>query len=380
MNDVAKVIAAETPENVQQSPDQDLESPDLYLNRELTWLAFNQRVLREAVDERIPLLERLKFIAIVSSNIDEFFMKRIGGLKQQLGAGVTKRTVDGRTPQQQISECHALVRDIETGKRVVVTEVLEELCAHDICILDYTDLNDEDRSYLREYYFDNIFPLLTPQAIDPAHPFPFISNLSLNLLIGVRFRGNSGRTSLTRIKVPVGSDLPRLIQLPGRLHFVKLEHAMIHNLDTLLPDMEVLTCEMFRVTRNANTERSEDHADDLLSMIESELRERKFAPIVRMQIEANMDPAHRGMLAAELGLDEKADVFDVAGSMMAMRDLFELVSLKVPELHDVPHQPIDHPELIDTRNIFHIIRERGPFLLQHPYESFGTSVERFLRE
>jgi len=357
----------------------DLSSPELYLNRELTWLEFNKRVLHEAVDERVPLLERLKFIAIVSSNLDEFFMKRIGGLKQQVGAGMNLPTVDGRSPQQQINECNEVVRDIELQTRKALQNLLNELREHDIAILDYDELNQADQSYLRDYYYQNIFPLVTPQSIDPAHPFPFISNLSLNLLVSVRYPGKTDKTSLSRIKIPVGGGIPRLLKLHNKNHFVRLEEVIAHNLDMLMPDMEILSVELFRVTRNANTERNEEHADDLLSMIESELRDRRFAPIVRLQVQQDMDAVHRGMLAAELFLDEESDVHEVDG-MLAMRDLFELASLDIPELHDKPHQPIDHPELQDSRNIFHIIRERGPLLLQHPYESFGTSVERFLKE
>ncbi|TVT54077.1 MAG: polyphosphate kinase 1 [Sedimenticola thiotaurini] len=357
----------------------DLDASEFYLNRELTWLEFNKRVLHEAADERTPLLERLKFIAIVSANMDEFFMKRLGGLKQQVGAGVATLTVDGRTPQQQINESSQVVRDIETVMRenyLQVTQLLEE---KDIAIITYDHLNKEDKSYLRNYYYENIYPLVTPQSIDPAHPFPFISNLSLNLLVLVRYPGNSDKTSLTRIKVPVGAGIPRYLKLPERQHYVPLESIIANNLDMLLPEMEVVSCEVFRVTRNANTERSEEHADDLLSLIESELRDRRFAPIVRLQVQRDMAPVHRGMLAAELFLDEENDVFEII-SMPAMRDLFEIASLDIPELRDPPHKAIDHPELCDSRNIFHIIRERGPLLLQHPYESFGTSVERFLKE
>ncbi|MCG8425767.1 MAG: polyphosphate kinase 1 [Chromatiales bacterium] len=357
----------------------DLDSPELYLNRELTWLEFNKRVLQQAEDARIPLLERLKFMAIVSSNLDEFFMKRIGGLKQQVGAGLSLPSVDGRTPQQQINECHLEVQKLEARKRTILRELFNALKEHDIAILNFNDLKKADQSYLQDYYYQNIFPLVTPQAIDPAHPFPFISNLSLNLLVQVRYPGKSDKTSLTRIKVPVGSGIPRFLKLPDRNHFVRLEDVISNNLHLLMPDMEVLSCELFRVTRNANTERNEEHADDLLSMIQSELRERRFAPIVRVQVHKDMDEIHRGMLAAELFLDEETDVHEVEG-MLAMRDLFELVSLNIPELHDTPHRAIDHPELKDTRNIFHIIRERGPLLLQHPYESFATSVERFLKE
>ena len=371
---VASKAQAPAPEEVA------LTDPKLYLNRELTWLAFNQRVLHEAEDSRTPLLERVKFIAIVGSNLDEFFMKRIGGLKQQLGAGMHTLTVDGRTPKQQIDECYGIVTALETRQRETVHKICDELAEFDIKILSWQSLQQADKSFLRDFYHDNIFPLVTPQSMDPAHPFPFVSNLSLNLLVQARFVGSSGKTVLTRVKIPVGDGSPRFLQLPGRNHFVTLEDVVAHNLDMLLPEMEIVSSYAFRVTRNANTERAEEHADDLLSMIESELRDRRFAPIVRLQVQGDMDETSRGMLAAELGLDENQDVFNAGGDMLAMRDLFQIAAIDMPELHDEPHQAIDHPELLDSRNIFHIIRERGPLLLQHPYESFGTSVERFLKE
>ena len=359
------------PQPATERPTWNLDSPDLYLNRELTWLAFNRRVLNEAEDERTPLLERLKFIAIVSANLDEFFMKRVGGLKQQRGAGVSSLTVDGRTPEQQIAEANRFVRELEARVTTTLDAVLAKLEAHDIRIVDYESLPQGDRTYLREHFFDNIFPLMTPQAIDPAHPFPFVSNLSLNLLVTVRLPGELGRISLARIKVPVGGDVPRFLKLHDVNHFVPLEQVVIHNMDMLLPGVEVLSCEMFRVTRNANTERAEEQEDDLLVMIESELRDRRFAPIVRLQVQTGIDPIHRGMLAAELALDENQDVFDCPDrALLAPRDLFQIAFLPISELHDPPHQPIDHPELVDQqRNIFHIIRDRGPLLLQHPYES-----------
>ncbi len=363
-----------------QASEIDLRDPSLYLNRELTWLAFNRRVLHEAEDERNPLLERLKFLAIVSSNLDEFFMKRIGGLKQQVGAGVTTRTVDGRTPREQIAECYAVVREQEAAQREVLHELLDRLREHDIAILKYDELSAQQVGYLRSYFHDNIFPLVTPQSIDPAHPFPFISNLSLNLIVLVRFPEVEGKTSLTRIKIPIGEDVPRFIRLPDSRHFVAIEDVVEHNLNMLLPEMEVVHSNQFRVTRNANTERDEEHADDLLSLIESELRERRFAPIVRLQVREDMDETTRGMLAAELGLDEHADVFSAGGDMLAMRDLFQIAALDIPELHYPPFQAVDHPGIRVARNIFHAIRERGPFLLHHPYESFSSSVERFLKE
>ncbi len=356
----------------------DLHDSQWYLNRELTWLSFNRRVLNEAEDERTPLLERLKFIAIVSGNLDEFFMKRIGGLKQQIGAGMRELTLDGRTARQQVAECYAEVRDIEARKERLFREICTLLEEKNILIERYDELTPKEKKSLREFYYLNIFPLLTPQSIDPAHPFPFISNLSLNLLVSLRYP-KSRQNSLVRIKVPIDVGTPRFIKIGKGEHFIRLEEVMMNNLDMLFPGMEIVSCEPFRVTRNANTEKDEDEADDLLAMIESELKERKFAPIVRLEIGTGMDPVHRGRLAAELELDEATDVFEVPG-LLAMSDLFELARLDFQRLHDPPHYPIDHPQLQAQRNIFHIIREAGAILLQHPYESFSTSVERFLRE
>ncbi|QEM68395.1 polyphosphate kinase 1 [Geobacter sp. FeAm09] len=360
------------------APEFDLGDSEWYLNRELTWLEFNQRVLHEAEDSRPPLLERLKFIAIVSSNLDEFFMKRIGGLKQQIGAGMRELTLDGRTPRQQVQECHLVVRSLEARKDQLFRQIRSLLEEKGIAIESYGELTAKEKKALREHYYTNIFPLLTPQSIDPAHPFPFISNLSLNLLVTLRYP-RAREVSLARVKVPVGLGTPRFIRVGKGDHFVCLEDVMMNNLDMLFPGMNIVSCEIFRVTRNANTERDEEEADDLMAMIESELKERKFAPIVRLEIGTGMDPVHRGRLAAELELDEENDVFEVPG-LLAMRDLFELAGLDYARLHDPPHYPIEHPQLQATRNIFHIIRDCGSILLQHPYESFSTSVERFLRE
>ncbi len=355
-----------------------LSAPELYLNRELTWLSFNRRVLAEAEDERNPLLERVKFLAITASNLDEFFMKRIGGLKQQVAAGVHELTVDGRTPQSQIAECAEQAKALEQRQREILLTLLQLLRAKGISVLSYQELDAQEQVSLREYYFANIFPLVTPLAIDPAHPFPFVSNLSLNLLVTVRNVGDM-EGSLSRVKVPVGSGIPRFLRVGQANRFVPLEEVMAHNLDLLFPGIEIAACELFRVTRNANTERDEEEADDLLALIETELLERRLAPIVRLGVVKGMDPVRRGMLAAELGLDERADVFEVDG-MLGLRDLMELASLEVAALHDPPHHPADHSRLRERRSIFHIIRDAGSLLLLHPYESFSTSVERFLRE
>jgi polyphosphate kinase len=360
------------------NPEPDLDDPALYLNRELTWLAFNRRVLHEADDPRTPLLERVKFLAIVSSNLDEFFMKRIGGLKQQVAAGVHSPSVDGRTPLQQLDACRAEIAAIQAEQERIYHQVMAELEAHEIRLVKVEALPDDMRERLREQFRTDIFPMITPLAMDPAHPFPFISNLALNLLVRLRYPGCSD-TYMARVKVPVSKDVSkRLIQVDGVNTFVTLDDLIVHNLDMLFPGMEIVSCELFRVTRNAIVEPEAEAANDLLEMIETELRERHFAPIVRLEVQAGMEPVHRGMLAAELGLNEADDVYEVGG-LMGRRDLFELAGLEIPELRDKPHRAGDHPVLgNDRRNIFHIIRENGPLLLQHPYESFSTTVERFL--
>jgi polyphosphate kinase len=355
----------------------DLESPELYLNRELTWLEFNRRVLHEAQDQNTPLLERFKFVGIVSSNLDEFFMKRIGGLKQQVGAGIMDLTVDGRTPVQQIEESCQMVREIERQKDTLVPQLIELLAAADIHLTTFEELGDKDKEAIRNYYLENIYPLVTPQAVDSAHPFPFISNLSLNLLVTLRHRDGDDELR-ARVKVPTGLGIPRFLQIPGSHSFVPLESVMSKNLDLLFPKMKIEACELFHVTRNANTARNEDRADDLLAIIESEVRHRKFAQIVRVVVQQDMDPIRRGMLAAELGLGE-ADVFDTNG-LLATRDLLGFSEMEIPSLHDLAHHPIDHPKLVHMPNIFHVVREYGSILLQHPYESFTTSVGRFLKE
>ncbi len=356
----------------------DLDSPELYLNRELTWLGFNRRVLHEAADPRTPLLERVKFLAIVSSNLDEFFMKRIGGLMQQLRAGVQELSIDGRTPEQQIDECHELVRQIKAEQARLRDVLIGELAGQGIRITRVEDLTADQRKAMREHYQTNIFPLITPLVMDPAHPFPFISNLSLNLLLTVRPPG-ADSPALVRIKVPVGRGVPRFLKVGEEEIYVPLEEVIANNLDLPLPGLAVESCELFRVTRNAIVEKSAEQANDLLELIEGELRDRKFAPTVRLEVSTDMDPVHRGMLAAELGLDEEVDVFEVDG-LMAKRDLFQIGSINRPDLRDAPHHPLDHPRILHAPNIFHEIRERGAILLQHPYESFVTSVERFLME
>jgi len=360
------------------SAELDLSPPEYYLNRELGWLDFNWRVLHEAEDERTPVLERVKFLAIVASNLDEFIMKRIGGLKQQVGAGMHQATVDGRTPRVQIAECLAVILKMQERAGAALEELKRLLWKAGIVLARVSDLDAREQRATRQWYVDNVYPLVTPQAMDPAHPFPFVSNLSINLLVSLQHPKDE-EPLLARVKVPVGLGIPRFVRVGDDNVFVSLEDVMAQNLDLLFPGMNITACELFRVIRNANTERNEEHADDLLAMIQSEVRDRKFAPIVRMQVARGMTDLHRGMLSAEFGLHETDDVVEV-GAMLGMRDLMELADLDLPELHDPPHRPVDPAELVGEGNVFHAIRSQGSILVHHPYQSFSTSVGRFLEE
>ncbi len=320
----------------------------------------------------------MKFLAIVSSNIDEFFQKRIGGLKQQVGAQLHSITQDGRTPAQQIADCLDLITRLEARKIQTLDKVVTELKGVGVWVAPYKELDPQQQAWVREHYLRNIFPLVTPQAMDPAHPFPFVSNLSLNLLVSLRYE-HDGEPLLARVKVPTGGGMSRFVRVGTSRTFVDLADVMANNLDLLFPGMEIETSSMFRVTRNAITERDEEEADDLLEMIEIEMRKRKFAPVVRLQVSKSMEPFLRGRLAAELGLDEGQDVFEAEG-MLGQRDLMEIATLDIPELRDPPHAPAQPVDFLSDGNIFHAIRDAKNLMVHHPYESFQESVERFFRE
>lgn len=372
-------LVTELPANDETGPvEYDLDNPEWYLSRELTWIRYNHRVLAQVENPRTPLLERVKFLAIAAGNLDEFTMTRIGRLKQQVAAGYTEPGVDGYIPGQHIQACYQAMHDFHDAMEVAWGKLLTEMGDHDIRIVPYDVLDADQKSELRKKFVDDIFPLITPLAMDPSHPFPFISNLVLNLLVTLRFPGEKEQR-MARIKLPVIRNLsPRFVRIGSSRTFVILDDVVSNNLDLIFPGMEIESCEIFRITRNANFKVKES-ADDLLESIESEIRQRHFAPIVRMEVTDSMSAVHRGMLAAELGLDEAEDVFELDG-MLAMSDMMEIASLDIPELHDAPHHPIDNPRLANgPNNIFHNIRDGGSILLQHPYESFETSVERFLR-
>ncbi|MBD5632872.1 MAG: polyphosphate kinase 1 [Candidatus Eremiobacteraeota bacterium] len=351
-----------------------LDDPSLYYSRELSWLEFNDRVLEEALDDRTPLLERLKFMAIFSTNLDEYFMIRVAALKQQIAAEVHKRSNDGRLPAEQLAAISERLRpSLARFATFLREELLPALAREGIEIVPYARLDDAQRATLRDLFDERVFPVLTPLAVDQGHPFPYISNLSLSLGVEMYETTDDGpELHFARVKVP--SSLPRLIPLheEERQSFVTLEDVIAHNLDSLFPGMEIRASYCFRVTRDADLDLQEDEADDLLRMIESELRKRRFGEPVRLEVEASMPERLRSMLLEALSLGE-VDLYAL-DAMLGTNDLFGLVGLDRPELHEPPFTPAIPTRLVRESDIFAAIRE-GDILLHHPYESFDPVVQ-----
>jgi polyphosphate kinase len=363
---------------------EDLRDPSLYLNRELSWLEFNRRVLHEALDPRTPLLERLKFLAIFSSNLDEFFQVRVAGLKQQLAAGIVERTADGMTPEDQLRSIATVVRELgDQHRRGLEDEVLPALATHGLTLHQtLAELAPADRNHLDTYFHANVFPVLTPLAVDPGHPFPYISNLSLSL--AVVLRGSDGEEHFARVKVP--KILPRWVPLPTANHFIPLEVVISANLEALFPGVEILGCYTFRITRNTDLQIDNgDEAEDLLSLIQEEVRNRRFAEVVRIEVHASMPASLRELLLMEFSEQQEPparpltpeDLYEVRG-LIDTADLLSLSALDFPTLKDPIFHPATPPRLASPRNIFDVIRE-GDILLHHPYDSFATTVERFIQ-
>jgi polyphosphate kinase len=354
-----------------------LDDPSLYINRETSWLEFNGRVLEEARDERNPLLERLKFLAIYATNLDEFFMIRVAGLKQQLAAEVHKRSDDGLLPEEQLQLVSDRLRMQLHGAEACLRETLfPALEAHGVSVVRYDSLDAEARLTMRRYFDERIFPVLTPLAIDSGHPFPYISNLSLSLAVELEeITDDETLRYIARVKVPSGS-LPRFVPLEagaaGERRFVTLEDLIANNLDALFPGMRVLDAYVFRVTRDADLDLQEDEADDLLAAIESELRRRRFGEPVRLELEARTPEHLREKIRAALEL-APSDCYDVEG-ILALSNLWALVNLDIPELHDAPFTPSIPKRLLGQTDMFAVIRD-GDLMLHHPYESFDPVVQ-----
>ena len=362
----------------------DLRHPSLFLNRELSWLEFNRRVLHEAEDPRTPLLERLKFLGIFSGNLDEFFQVRVAGLRQQLAVGVVERTADGLTPAAQLQSAAVVVRElVRRQDDCLLGEVLPALESAGLHVVTrWSDLDAPDRESLGRYFEEHVFPVLTPLAVDPAHPFPYISNLSLSL--AVVLRSDDGEERFARVKVP--KILPRWVPLNGRNQFIPLELLIGAHLESLFPGVEILGWHLFRITRNTDFEIDQDEAEDLLELIQEEIRNRRFGEVVRLEVAPSMPATLRQLLLAEFSEEAEAeappltpdDVYEVAGLLDAA-DLMTLATLEIPELRDPPHHPVTQARLLGTRSIFDILRE-GPVLVHHPYDSFASSVERFVQQ
>jgi polyphosphate kinase len=373
------------------APDLDAAAPDLdadalYLNRELSELAFQRRVLHEAVDDRNPTLERAKFLALLTSNLDEFFMKRIGGLKQQVDAGVTELTADGRTPGEQLRESIAAAETLLDRQSNCYQERVEPALADaGIHVLDHDDLGDEQCASLQEYFEAQVLPTLTPLTFDPAHPFPFISNRSLSMAILTR-KSSDADVKFSRVKIP--QNRPRLVRVDDKdagdehAEFVPLEQVIGANLDLLFPDTEVVDWSTFRVTRNAEVRRNEEVAEDLIDMIEDVLRERRFATVVRLELATGTPDRVHDLLVEQLNVDER-EVF-VRDPPLDYRDLMRLHGLDRPNLKYDDWTPKPHPEFTrvqedEDRNIFDEVRD-GDVLVHHPYHSFNQTVHEFIHE
>ncbi|MFZ1153432.1 MAG: polyphosphate kinase 1, partial [Solirubrobacteraceae bacterium] len=371
-----------------------LRDPELYINRELSWLDFNERVLQLAEDETTPLLERVKFGAIYTTNLDEYYMVRVAGLHDQIDAGVENPSQDGLTPSETIAGIRERVLKL-AGRLSNCFEghLRPALSEHGVNIVSFEELDDDQRAYLAQHFRRVIFPALTPLAVAPGRPFPYISNLSLSLAVLVRDPAG-GETVFARVKVPT-EILPRFVGVrsagegggaggaggASNTTLVALEDVIAHHLDALFPGMEIVDYDVFRVTRDADLEVSDDAAD-LLQAVEDELRRRRFGEIVRVEIGLSCSERLREELVGLLGVRED-EVYPVEG-LLDMGALWQIVKLPgMPELRNPPYAPVTHPRLLrhegERPDVFAAMRE-GDVLVHHPYDSFATSVERFVEQ
>lgn len=362
-------------------PEPDLRAPDFYTNRELSWLEFNERVLAEAFDDRNPLLERAKFLAIAANNLDEFFMVRVSALKKLVAAGFKGTTPDGRTAKEQLAAIDKHTRQMLDDMGHCFTQVLVPMLeTKGLAVREWDDLANVTRAQLSEYFREQIFPVLTPLAVDPAHPFPYISNLSLNLAVMLR-DPLDGRELFARVKVPQNL-LHRFIRLPGSDETILLEQLVAAHLGMLFPGMEILQCHSFRVTRDADIEFEEDQAEDLMDEIEAGLRTRRFRDVILLTVPPAMPQQMRDLLVRELEVSDD-DLCCVPGPH-GLADLFDLAQIEnQPDLFFDPWKPQTPPGFRDCEgepaDLFEKIRQ-GDILVHHPYESFDTSVDELIRQ
>jgi len=358
--------------------------PSLYINRELSWLEFNARVLHEAFDARNKLLERLKFLSIFSTNLDEFYMVRVAGIRRQIAAGVQHNAPDGVAPAQQLAMISERVAELmELQRKCFYDVLLPEMEKNGIRLVSMSELTPHEWLRLDQFFESQVFPVLTPLAVDPGHPFPYISNLSLSLAVQIHDPA-SGASRFARVKVP--KSLPRWIPFGRPNQFVPLEQVIGANLGALFPGMEIKGYNTFRVTRYSDLELANaDDDDDLLTMIEEQVFQRRFAEVVRVEVERGTPPELRALLLAELLEDQppempaltESDLIET-GPLLDLGDLMSLATMDLAPLRDPPFIPVTPPEFRDpTRSIFDVIREHD-ILVHHPYDSFTATVEHFL--
>lgn len=358
------------------------EAPQEFLNRDLEWIEFNARVLHEAMDPRTPLLERVRFLGIFSSNLDEFSMKRLGTLKRQVELGIQRKS-GGLTPLQQLAAIRSRVTQLLGMQADAFQNVIQiELAQAGVHILPYASLTEIEKKFASQYFRQNVFPILTPLACDPGLPFPFISNLSTNLAVAIQYPDREEKI-FARIKVPM--IFPQFIQVRGddanskQIRYISLIDLIIQNLKDLFPDMSIVGVMPFRITRNGEIEHDEeDETEDLLEMIAEEVKQRRFAEVVRLEHGPNPDPWMLRFLMDELELTD-AEVFELP-ALLNYTELKPIADLPMPYLKFDPWAPTSPPRLIDEReSMFAVIRE-GDLLVHHPYESFVASVERFIKQ
>ncbi|BBZ34389.1 polyphosphate kinase [Mycolicibacterium confluentis] len=359
---------------------------DRYLNRELSWLDFNARVLALAADPSLPLLERAKFLAIFSSNLDEFYMVRVAGLKRRDEMGLSVRSADGLSPREQLRRIGERTQQVASRHaRVFLDSVRPAMAEEGIVVVGWADLDEAERSRLSTYFHEQVFPVLTPLAVDPAHPFPFVSGLSLNLAITVR-QPEDGTTHFARIKVPDNVD--RFVQLPGEdtpsgrpgYRFLPMEELIAAFLTVLFPGLDIVEHHAFRITRNADFEVEEDRDEDLLKALERELARRRFGTPVRLEVADDMTEHMLELLLRELDVDP-GDVIEVPG-LLDLSSLWQVYGVDRPALKDptfVPATPPAFGERETPKSIFSTLRD-GDVLVHHPYDSFSTTVQRFIEQ
>lgn len=358
--------------------------PDLpaerFLDRELSWLEFNQRVLELAEDQNLPLLERVHYLSIFASNLDEFFMVRVASLKRRIATGIAVQSASGLSPQDVLQRISDRTRELQTRHAELFARVVApELKANGIDVVHWSTLSEEEKTALHEYFSSQVFPVLTPLAVDPAHPFPYISGLSLNLAVVLK-NPKDQTEHFARVKVP--PLLPRFVLVPGaESRYVPLEDVMGEFLGELFPGMQVLQHHIFRVTRNEDLEVDEDEGENLLIQLEKELLRRRFGPPVRLEVAEDVDPQVLSLLQRELDIDH-TDVYNLP-EPLDLSSLKSLAFLPRPELQFEPHAITTNRYLEadedEAADIFASLRERE-VLVHHPYESFATSVQAFLEQ